>query len=117
MGLKITFLFSLFCGVLLAGESGPTLTELQNKYKDEHAVFLSEKEHIHIKTKGNTFEIYNDVSWEMLYLSDKAKAYANQTVQFSDFSEITNLKAYSCISLFLNSFPLTQSYQNGLIQI
>lgn len=97
MGLKITFLFSLFCGFLLAGESELTLTELQNKYKDEHAVFLSEKEHIHIKTKGNTFEIYNDVSWEMLYLSDKAKAYANQTVQFSDFSEITNIKAYSFI--------------------
>lgn len=95
MNFKLTILLIILGGVSLAGGNTLTLKELQNKYSDEHAVFLSEKEHIHIKTSGNSFEIYNDVSWEMLYLSDKAKAYSKQTVQFSDFSEIKNLKAFS----------------------
>ncbi len=87
--------FSLFSLFVWAGENSIQLAELQEKYSDEYAVFLSKNEHIHIKTKGNSYEIYNDISWEMLYLSDKAKAFANQTVQFSDFIEIQNLKAYS----------------------
>jgi hypothetical protein len=95
MRFKLTILFFIFCGVSFAGENSLTLKDLQNKYSDEYAVFLYEKEHIHIKTTGNSYEIYNDVSWEMLYLSDKAKAYGDQTVPFSDFSEIKNLKAFS----------------------
>lgn len=79
---------------LLAG-SQPTLEELQEKYKDEHAIYLSESEHLTIKTKGNEFEIYNDVSWEMMYLTDKGRGYGNQSIHFSKFSEIEDIKAFA----------------------
>lgn len=71
------------------------LSDLQEKYKEEHAIYLSEKEHVHIKTSGNEFSIYSDVSWEILYLTDKARAYGNQNIQFSKFSEIQNINAFS----------------------
>jgi hypothetical protein len=74
-----------------------SLSELQAKYKDDHAIYLSEKEHVHIKTSGNEFRIYSDVSWEILYLTDKARAYGDQNIQFSKFSEIKNINAFSCV--------------------
>ena len=84
----IVFCFTLFfCfsthHVLTAGNEGINLEELQKKYSDEHAVYLSEKEHVVIKTKGNEFEIYSDVNWEILYLSDKGRSYGDQNIQFS----------------------------------
>ena len=94
------FLSVCFVGLtsgLIGGEEGPTLSELQEKYKEEHAVYLSEKEHVVIKTDGNEFEIYNDVNWEILYLDDKARGYGNQSIQFSEFSEIQDIKAASYI--------------------
>tara|TARA_B100001173_G_C16026649_1_gene564394 strand:+ start:434 stop:2308 length:1875 start_codon:yes stop_codon:yes gene_type:complete len=74
-----------------------SLSELQAKYKEDHAIYLSEKEHVHIKTSGNEFSIYSDVSWEILYLTDKARAYGDQNIQFSKFSEIKNINAFSCV--------------------
>ncbi len=80
-----------------AGNKEMSLSELQVKYKEDHAIYLSEKEHVHIKTSGNEFVIYSDVSWEILYLSDKARAYADQNIQFSKFSEIKDINAFSCV--------------------
>mgnify|MGYP002875923574 CR=1 FL=1 len=74
-----------------------SLAKLQEKFKDEHAIYLSEKEHVFIKTSGNEFRVYSDVSWEILYLTDKGRAYGDQNIQFSKFSEIQNINAYSCI--------------------
>ncbi|MBK21706.1 MAG: hypothetical protein CMP63_05230 [Flavobacteriales bacterium] len=84
-------LHDAFC----SGNGSQILAELQKKYKDEHAVYLSDKEHVVIKTRGNEFEIYSDVNWEILYLSDKASSYGDQSIQFSKFSEIQNIKAFS----------------------
>lgn len=69
------------------------LAALQEKYKNEHAMYLSETEHVVIKTKGNDFEIYSDVNSEMLFLTDKARPYGSREVSFSKFSEISKLKA------------------------
>ena len=95
MRLDITVLFVVFTGVLLAGDPGYDFNQLKEKYKDDQAIFLSEKEHVYITTKGNDFEIYSDVNWEMLYLTDRGKAYNDQTIHFSDFSEIQDIKAYT----------------------
>tara|TARA_B100000963_G_C22602435_1_gene660880 strand:- start:88 stop:2040 length:1953 start_codon:yes stop_codon:yes gene_type:complete len=98
----IVFSFTLFfCFstqyALTAGNQGLNLKELQKKYSDEHAVYLSEKEQVVIKTKGNEYEIYSDVNWEILYLSDKGRSYGDQSIPFSKFSEIQNIKALSYI--------------------
>lgn len=71
------------------------LQALQEKYKNEHAMYLSETEHVTIKTKGNEYEIYSDVNSEMLFLTDKAKPYGKREVSFSKFSEISKLKAFA----------------------
>ncbi|MAW65248.1 MAG: hypothetical protein CMD18_03535 [Flavobacteriales bacterium] len=101
MGLKCVFLFICFFLAnqreLYAGNKEMSLSELQAKYKEDHAIYLSEKEHVHIKTSGNEFSIYSDVSWEILYLTDKARAYGDQNIQFSKFSEIKNINAFSCV--------------------
>jgi len=100
MGRRIFyFLFFIFSGLGFSqtSEEGGSLSELQKKYSDDHAVYLSEKEHVVINTKGNDFEIYSDVNWEILYLSDKGRAYGDQNIQFSEFSEIQNIKAFSYI--------------------
>ncbi len=95
---SLSVCFIIFNLGLIAGQESPSLAELKEKYKDDHAVYLSEKEHVVIKTKGNEFEIYNDVNWEILYLDDKARGYGNQSIQFSEFSEIKNIKAVSYIA-------------------
>jgi hypothetical protein len=101
MRLKCVFFFSCFFFAnhreSYAGNKEISLSELQIKYKENHAIYLSEKEHVHIKTSGNEFVIYSDVSWEILYLSDKARAYADQNIQFSKFSEIKDINAFSCV--------------------
>lgn len=94
MKFNFTAVLALLGTTLFAGEEYD-FEQLKQKYKDDQAIFLSEKEHVFITTKGNEFEIYNDVSWEMLYLSDRGKAYNDQTIQFSDFSEIQDIKAYT----------------------
>lgn len=86
--------FILISAALKAGNE-PTLQDLQNKYKDEHAIYLSESEHVTIKTKGNEYEIYNDVNWRMMYLTDKGKGYGKQSINFSKFSAIENIKAFA----------------------
>ena len=91
----ILFFFFAVLHVSYAGNEVANLKYLQRKYNDEHAIYLSEKEHVIIKTKGNEFEIYSDVNWEILYLSDKARAYGDQNIQFSKFSEIQNIRAFS----------------------
>jgi transglutaminase-like putative cysteine protease len=91
----ILFFFCTVSCVAFAGNE--SLEELKKRYKDEHALYLSEKEHLFIKTNGNEFEIYSDVNWEILYLTDKAGSYGSQNIQFSKFSEIQNIKAYSLI--------------------
>ena len=108
-------MYFLYLAYLYGLEKTVQLAELQEKYSDEYAV-LSKNEHIHIKTKGNSYEIYNDISWEMLYLSDKAKAFANQTVQFSDFIEIQNLKAYSFMPVGGNPDHLKRLRSMNLLQ-
>lgn len=94
LSILFTVFLALVSGLIFAGEEY-TLKELQNKYKEEHAIYLSESEHVYIKTNGNEYEIYNDVSWEMMYLTDKAKAYGNQSINFSKFSEIQDIKAFA----------------------
>ena len=91
----ILFFFSAVLHISYAGNEAVNLKDLQKKYNDEHAIYLSEKEHVVIKTKGNEFEIYSDVNWEILYLSDKGRAYGDQNIQFSKFSEIQNIRAFS----------------------
>ncbi len=99
MRLEFKFLLSIFCvtifGSVYGGEETPSFEELKERYKDEHAVYLYEKEHVTIKTKGNSYEIYNDVNWEILYLTDKARAYGDQSIQYSKFSEIQDINAYA----------------------
>ncbi len=101
--MRINVVFFFLCFFLInhkescAGNKEVSLFELQEKYKEEHAIYLSEKEHVHIKTNGNDFRIYSDVSWEILYLSDKGRAYGDQNIQFSKFSEIQNINAFSCV--------------------
>ncbi len=90
-----SFVFLAIISRSFAGNELTDLAELQKKYKEEHAVYLSEKEHVFIKTNGNEFQIYSDVNWEILYLSDKGRAYGDQSIQFSKFSEIQNIKAFS----------------------
>lgn len=101
--MKINYIFLFLCFFLIlqnksiAGSKDMSLAKLQEKFKDEHAIYLSEKEHVFIKTSGNEFRVYSDVSWEILYLTDKGRAYGDQNIQFSKFSEIQNINAYSCI--------------------
>ncbi len=101
--MKINYIFLFLCLFLIlqnksiAGSKDMSLAKLQEKFKDEHAIYLSEKEHVFIKTSGNEFRVYSDVSWEILYLTDKGRAYGDQNIQFSKFSEIQNINAYSCI--------------------
>ena len=101
--MKINYIFLFLCLFLIlqnksiAGSKDMSLAKLQEKFKDEHAIYLSEKEHVFIKTSGNEFRVYSDVSWEILYLTDKGRAYGDQNIQFSKFSEIQNINAFSCI--------------------
>lgn len=101
MRINYIFLFVCFFIILqnksIAGSKEMSLAQLQEKFKDEHAIYLSEKEHVFIKTSGNEFKVYSDVSWEILYLTDKGRAYGDQNIQFSKFSEIQNINAFSCI--------------------
>jgi hypothetical protein len=68
---------------------------LQERFKSQHAVYLFEKEHLNIVTKDNTYEIYSDIEWEMMYLSDQGKAYADQSIYFSKFTDIQDIEAIS----------------------
>ncbi len=94
MRLYITY-FSLLVCTISAFAQEQTLEVLKERFKSQHAVYLSEKEHLSIVTKDNTYEIFSDVEWEMMYLTDQGKAYADQSIYFSKFTEIKDIKAES----------------------
>lgn len=94
MRLQLTFFLGFFMALNSFGQK-QTLESLQERFKSQHAVYLSEKEHLHISTEGNEYSIYSDVEWEMMYLTDKGKAYGDQSIYYSMFTQIQNIKATS----------------------
>lgn len=94
MKIHITsFLFLVYAATSFAQEN--TLATLKERFKSQHAVYLSEKEHLYIETKDNSYEIYSEVEWEMMYLTDQGKAYGDQSIHFSEFTKIEDIKAIS----------------------
>lgn len=90
---------SLLCTILISSslfaQEDLSLAQLKETYKSRNAVYLHEKEHVNIRTKGNSYEIYSDVDWSIMYLSDKGSAYGDQSISFSKFTEIEDIKAIS----------------------
>jgi len=89
----ISFLFLVCVGSSFSQEH--TLATLKGRFKSQHAVYVSEKEHLNIESKGNSYEIYSEVEWEMMYLTDQGKTYGDQSIYFSEFTEIEDIEAIS----------------------
>ena len=94
MRVYITCFFFLFCTVFSFSQE-QTLALLKERFKSQKVVYLSEKEHLNIVTKDNTYSIFSDVEWEMMYLTDKGNSYSDQSIYFSKFTEIKDIKALS----------------------
>ena len=90
----ITYFLFLFFSTLSFSQK-QNLEALKKRFKSQKTVYLFEKEHLNIVTKDNSYSIFSDVEWEMMYLTDQGKAYADQSIYFSKFTEIQNIKAVS----------------------
>ena len=94
MSVYITCFFFLFCTAFSFSQE-QTLASLKERFKSKKVVYLYDNEHLNIVTKDNTYSVFSEVEWEMMYLTDQGKAYADQSIYFSKFIEIEDIKAIS----------------------
>ena len=94
VGKKIITLVILFFSLQAkGGEAEYEVNDLVARFPNEKAVVLSKKDHFFVEVKRKSFSVRREVSEEMMYLTDNAQGYANNSVYFSSFSKIDDLKA------------------------
>lgn len=83
--------------VLLFAQKQSDYETLKKKYPDDNAVFILRKQNVEIKIEKGSPVIYNNVSEDLLLMSDKTSPYAERDIYWTDFSQISDLDARSIV--------------------
>lgn len=93
---KIFFLALCFFPFLAYSQSSKKLTaQMQAKYPNEKAVYLTYKEEVTIDFEGDSIRIISHSFHDMLHLSELSKGYAQSSVSNSSFTKSFDIKAYT----------------------
>lgn len=93
----IALLFSITSLVTLA-QPDFDFDKLKAEYKNEHALYLNQSEHLEIKNGKTGLEMISKINNTMLYLDDYASNYAEKRIMYSEhFEEIKELEAITYI--------------------
>ncbi|MEI6817110.1 MAG: transglutaminase-like domain-containing protein [Bacteroidota bacterium] len=68
---------------------------LRGDFPDKNAVLMKNVEHMNIEVRDTGLAILTDYYYEIAYLSDRVTPYANKSIYYSDFSEISDIEAKS----------------------
>ncbi|MEL6594016.1 MAG: DUF3857 domain-containing protein, partial [Bacteroidota bacterium] len=96
-------LFSLLPVVVMAQDYD--LPGLQSKFPTEDVVYLERKEHLFLSfDEKEELSVRKQHEASMLYLTDKDLRHANESIHYSDFSDIENIIAETRIAKKRNKF-------------
>ena len=79
-------------------QSTPKLEQLRAMYPEKVAVITQNSEDLMIDVKDTGLAITSTTNFEIVYLNDRTKEYANKDIYYSDFSEVKNIEAHTVTS-------------------
>lgn len=96
---KVIFLISfLLVSFSISAQKALDVQEFKTKYPDKQAVILIKKEEVRLTLgKNDSVEVSLNYNSEMLHLGDRTEGYAESSVYFSNFVDITNLDARTLV--------------------
>lgn len=95
--LIFTALILLLNSFALYSQEELSVDEIVKLFPEEKAVYINKSEHIKIETKKNHYSVKTEIVEDIIYLSERASAYASNAMYFGSFTEINNVEAYSLI--------------------
>lgn len=82
---------------IVSGQSYPEYTTYKEKYPDEDRIHLLNERTVHLTLQGDEILVTGAVSEEELYLNNKAQYFSEETISYSTFFEVSDLKASTLI--------------------
>lgn len=87
--------------------SGQTFEQYKSKYPDKQAIMLKKKEIVKFTLdKNDSLDITLNYNSEMLHLAEKTEGYAEGSIHFSDFIQLTEIDAKTLVPVKSSYKPL-----------